>query len=175
MLIYGEIAFAEGRYNDAIGDFVAAWPDLPHSQVLLTHLIASLAIQGQLRQAQVVQKGLFAALPEANLHQLYSHYAPLRDAGQNQRLIDGLRRSGLPVWSQGAAPAASDRLAGAELASLVGLVPGSPSQYLRGDELCRIEDGRSVCGAIYHAPAGLDVDYVFLAPTQIRFFSLPAK
>ena len=175
MLIYGEIAFAEGRYDAAIADFVRAWPDLPQSPVLLTHLAAALAIQGQLAQSQVVLKDLRASWPKANLHQLYAHYAPIRLAAQNQRLLDGLRRAGLPVWSPGDNPATTDRLSSADLAALVGRVPGSERQYLRGEELCRIESGRSVCGAIFHAPVGRGVDYVFLAPTEIRFFSAPVK
>lgn len=175
MLIYGEIAFAEGRYDAAIADFVRAWPDLPKNQVLLAHLTAALAIQGQLAQAQTVLKDLRATWPEANLHQIYAHYTPLREARQNQRLLDGLRRAGLPVWSPGADPASTDRLTGAVLAALVGQVPGSERQYLRGDEVCRIEDGRSICGAIFHAPPGLRVDFVFLAPTEILFFSGPGK
>ncbi len=175
MLIYGEIAFAQGRFDAAIADMVAAWPDLPQDQVLLTHLTAALAIQGQLVQAQRVLQDLRATLPEANLYQMFSHYAPLRSAVQNQRLLDGLRRAGLPVWAPGAGLAPEDRLTGPALAALIGRVPGSPNQYLRGEELCRIENGHSVCGSIYHAPPGRGVDYVFLAPTEIRFFSDPTK
>ncbi len=175
IVIYGELAFAEGRYGGAIADFVAAWPDLPHDQVLLTHLIAALAIQGQLGQAQTVLKDFLAAQPEANLHQLFMHYSAIRQAGQNQRLLDGLRRAGLPVWSRGDDLSTVDRLAGADLAALVGQVPGSDQQYLRGDEVCRIEDFRSVCGSIFPAPPGRGVEFVFLAPTEIRFFSGPKK
>lgn len=175
MVIYGEIAFAEGRYSAAIADLVAAWPDLPHSQVLLTHLSAALAIHGQLAEARKVQTYLRAALPEASLHRLFTHYAPLRSAGQNQRLLEGLRRAGLAVWSQGVDLSPADRLDGAQIVALVGHVPGSPDQYLRGEDLCRIESGRSVCGGIYKAPTGRGVDYVFVAPNEIRFFSDPPK
>ncbi len=175
MLVYGEVAFAEGRYDAAIADLVRAWPDMPHNPVLMTHLGAALAIKGQLGQAQTVLKDLLSVWPDANLYQIYAHYTLIRHAGQNQRLLDGLRRAGLTVWSSGGSPATADRLTGTDLAALIGQVPGSEQQYLRGDDLCRIESGRSVCGAIYHAPPGRGVDYVFLAPTEIRFFSAPVK
>ena len=180
LLIFGEVAFAEGRYYNAIADLVAAWPELPDNPLLLEHLTAALAIQGQLVQAQMVRDKLLTLLPEANLYLLLEHYSPLRRAEQNQRLLDGLRRAGLPVWPQGVGLAEADRLTGTDLAALLGAVPGSRDQYLRGqylrgNELCRIEQGRSVCGAIYRAPPGRDVDYVFVAPTELRFFSVPPK
>ena len=173
LLIFGEIAFADGRYNNAIADLVAAWPDLPNNPVLLAHLTSALAIQGQLVQAQMVRDKLLARWPEANLYLLLEHYSPLRGAEQNQRLLDGLRRAGLPVWPQGVRLVAADRVTGTDLAALLGDVPGSSDQYLRGDELCRIEQSHSVCGAIFRAPPGLKVSHVFVAPTELRFFSLP--
>ena len=173
LLILGEIAFADGRYNNAIADLVAAWPDLPNNPVLLAHLTSALAIQGQLVQAQMVRDKLLARWPEANLYLMLERYRLLRSAEQNQRLLDGLRRAGLPVWPHGVRLVAADQLTGTDLVAFLGGVPGSSDQYLRGDELCRIEQNVSVCGAIYRAPPGLKVSHVFVAPTELRFFSLP--
>ena len=71
----------------------------------------------------------------SNLYLLLEHYSPLRRAEQNQRLLDGLRRAGLPVWPQGVGLAEADRLTGTDLAALLGAVPGSRDQYLRGQYL----------------------------------------
>lgn len=120
MLIYGQAAFADGRYDAAIADFVSVWPDLPHNAVLLEHLAAALALQGRFRQAGDFKDRLLAVMPRANLHLAAQRYATLREPRQNERLLAGLRRAGLADWPYGFRGIEDQRVTGSDLAAIAG-------------------------------------------------------
>ena len=117
-LIFGQVAFADDRYDAAIANLVAVWPTLPQNALLLEHLAAALALQGRLRQANQIKDRLLTLMPNANLHLIQQRYAFLRDARQNGRLLEGLRRAGLPEWPYAFTPDADLRLVGADLAAV---------------------------------------------------------
>jgi adenylate cyclase len=118
MLVYGQAAFADDRYDAAIADFVSVWPDFPRSTLLLAHLAASLALQGRFIQASEMTDRLLTVMPRANLHLIAQRFATLRDPRQNGHLLEGLRRSGLPEWPYGFHGSEDQRLAGSDLASI---------------------------------------------------------
>ena len=115
-LVFGQVAFADGRYDAAIADFVAVWPTLPKNALLLGHLAAALALQGRLKQANQIKDRLVALMPNANLHLIKQRYVLLRGPKQNDRLLEGLRRAGLPEWPYGFTPNEELRLIGDDLA-----------------------------------------------------------
>ena len=119
MMVFGQAAFADERYDAAIADFVAVWPDQPRNTLLLEHLAAALALQGRLRQASDMKDRLLAVMPRANLHLIAQRYATLREPRQNQRLIEGLRRAGLPDWPYGFRASEDQRVTGDDLAAIV--------------------------------------------------------
>lgn len=118
LLIFGQAAFADERYDAAIADFVAVWPDQPRNTLLLEHLAAALALQGRFRQAGDIKDRLLAVMPRANLHLIAQRYATLREPRQNERLLEGLRRAGLPEWPYGFRGNQDQRLTGTDLAAI---------------------------------------------------------
>ena len=129
MLVFGQIAFADVRYADASGDFVTAWPDLPKDELLLTHLTASLALQGRSTQALMTRTRLVALRPAANLHYYAAQYG-YRGAEQNRRFLEGLRRAGIPDWPHGFQGEEADRLTGA---ALMAVAVGTQWEGVLGD------------------------------------------
>lgn len=118
LLIFGQAAFADARYDAAIADFVAAWPTLPKNALLLEHVAAAMALQGRLRQASQMKDQLLLVMPNANLHLTARRYALLRDGKQNDRLLEGLRRAGLPEWPYGFSGSEAMRLTEADLSAI---------------------------------------------------------
>ena len=90
LLVFGQIAFADARFEDVIADFATAWPELPGSDLVLEHLTSALALQGRMRQAALMKAELLALRPAANLHFYQAHYA-FRTTEQNRSFLDGLR------------------------------------------------------------------------------------
>ncbi len=117
-LIFGQAAFADERYDAATADFIAVWPDLPRNTLLLEHLAAALALQGRLREAGEMKDRLLAVMPRANLHLTAQRYATLREPRQNVRLLEGLRRAGLPDWPYGFRGNEDQRVADTDLAAI---------------------------------------------------------
>lgn len=174
-LIFGQVAFADGRYDAAIADFAAVWPTLAQNALLLEHLAAALALQGRLRQANQITDRLVSLMPNANLRLTKQRYALLRDRKQNERLLEGLRRAGLPEWPYRFIPNEKLRLTGRDLAALTqgaqwtgqlgngstfrlesdaeggftfhaDNVQVSGRQFLRDDELCQVTPVRPAAG-----------------------------
>ena len=80
--------------------------------VALVHLTAALALLERRSQALMARDRLLALRPAANLHYFQTQYV-YRNKMQNQRLLDGLRRAGIPDWPQGFVGNEADRLIGA--------------------------------------------------------------
>ena len=176
-LIFGQVAFADGRYDAAIADFVAVWPTLPQNALLLEHLAAAMAFQGRLRQANQMKGRLLAVTPNDNLHLIARRYALLRHVKQNDRLLEGLRRAGLPEWPYGFTASESLRLTDVDLSAIAAdarwtgrLGDGSPfrlesdaeggftyhsdlavvtgTQFVRDGEICQITPLHPVAGEV---------------------------
>lgn len=202
-LIFGEVAFADGRYDAAIADLVALWPQMPDSIPLLQHLAAALALQGRITQANTIRDALLKAMPRANLRLLALRQEGRRGDKHNARLLEGLRRAGLPEWPHGFAVREELRLAPGALAALVasgdwqgvtgagvgftarsdgagGIRLGEASYVQRDATLCRAESQalslREICGAVFRAEAGQSpgLDYVLVSADDLRYFS-PVK
>jgi DNA-binding SARP family transcriptional activator/Tfp pilus assembly protein PilF len=200
MLVFGQVAFSDGRYDSAIADLVSLWPSVPGDVQLLQHLTAALALQGRIRQAMEIKDRLLKVMPQANLRLLAARHADRRSPIPTERLIEGLRRAGLPEWPYGFALAPDRQLDAAALTALVaegdwkvttgageaftlmrdgngGLRGAGLTFVVRDATLCRDStDGlslREICGPVLHAAPGQspESDYVFLAPDEIRYFS----
>ena len=185
----------------------AAGMVMPKKPLVLKHLAASLALQGRFRQANMIKDRLLFRMPNANLHLVKLRYAALRSQKQNDALLEGLRRAGLPEWPYGFAGSDDLRLTGPDLAALVGDVRWSGRlgngsafqlqsdadgnftyrsdmgeeagrQFLRDDQLCQIENDRTVapdiCGAVYRNSPSQDPEsqFVFVSADEVRYFSV---
>lgn len=120
LVVSGQVAFADARYDDAIADFTAVLPAFSSHEVVLENLTAALALQGRHDEARVVLAKLTALIPAVNLELYAAVYRNRRTAEQNARFLDGLRRAGIPQWPRGFQGRAADRVTGAELAALAG-------------------------------------------------------
>ena len=118
LLVFGQVAFADGRYDGAVADFVSVWPTLPQNTLLLEHLAAALALQGRLGQAHIIRDRLLDLMPTANLHRIQAQYAALLSLRHQDRLLEGLRRAGLPDWPYGFKGTEDLRLTGPDLEAI---------------------------------------------------------
>jgi TolB-like protein len=89
--------FAAGRYAEA-----SAWLDrslrsLPTYLPALRVKIATCTLQGQVDESRKWVERLLAIAPDTTLTHLRKHYEPsIRDPSCRDRLLDGLRKAGLP-------------------------------------------------------------------------------
>ncbi|MEO8244589.1 MAG: BTAD domain-containing putative transcriptional regulator [bacterium] len=118
LMIFGQVAFADGRYDGAIADFVSVWPEMPRNALMLEHLAAALSLQGRIRLANQFKDSLMEQTPTTNLHRIAARYASLLSEKHLGRLLEGLRRAGVPDWPYGFKGTEAMRLTGPELAAI---------------------------------------------------------
>lgn len=181
LLTSGVVAFADGRYHDAIADLSQARPVLPTSETLLQYLAAAQALSGDIVTARGTARELIAVMPIANLEFLaFVNHAP----GIEVPLLKGLRLAGLPRWPFGFTAAEEDRVPDPELQRIavapmwtgrlsngIGFIQETDSrgsfayrserslrtgrQFVRDGRLCQEIDGylarREICGYVYRA------------------------
>ena len=123
-------------------------------------------------------------MPEANLHLTAARFEGRRSPRHIERLIEGLRRAGLPEWPQGFVGDEGLRLDEEMLTALVaagdwqGLAGDGANYVQRGATLCRsTTDGlslRPLCGPVYRAAPDQSSgeEFVFVAADAVRAFSL---
>lgn len=118
-LVSATVAFAQGRYADAVAEFNAVREDVPRMELVLEHLAAAYAYLDETEKARAVAAELQEVLPITNL----GYYSVLRQnigtPEQNAHFIDGLRRAGIPEWPYGDQRQPEDRLDADELRAVV--------------------------------------------------------
>ena len=118
-LVSASIAFAQGRYAEAVKDFSAVGKNVPRHEMVLEHLVAAYAYLGDMDRARATVAELKDVLPITNL----GFYALLSEnigtPEQTAHFIEGLRRAGIPDWPYGDTRPLKDRLDAAELRKVV--------------------------------------------------------
>lgn len=117
-LLSAALAFAQGRFAEAISEFNAIQELVPRSDLVLEHLAAAYAYLGDTERSREIVAELKKVVPIANL----GFYAVLREnvgtPQQTARLIEGLRLAGLPEWPYDDRRKDEDRLSSDELRTL---------------------------------------------------------
>ncbi len=93
--VLGYAHFTQGRYQAAIEGFTRAIERNPGAQRTHMWLAASYALSGQLEEAQWEVQEVLALDPEFSLTRI-SQAVPYKDPAHLERLVDALRKAGLP-------------------------------------------------------------------------------
>lgn len=119
-LVAATVAFAQGHYDEAVAEFSAIRELVPRSELVLEHMAAAYAYLGDGEHTREIVAELKDIVPIANL----GFYSVLRQnigtPEQTARLIEGLRRAGIPQWPFGDQRNPADRIGNAELRTITG-------------------------------------------------------
>lgn len=118
-LVSATVAFAQGRYADAVTELNAVRESVPRNELVLEHLAAAYAYLGDTDNVQATVAELRNILPITNLGYYSVLRATVGTKDQLARFIEGLRRAGIPEWPYGEARRPEDRLGPAELRAVV--------------------------------------------------------
>ena len=114
----GIIAFEAEDYGRASERLALAERNGASGEVLYVHLAATHAYLGQIEAAQAAKGRVLASFPFANLNYYRVVNRSTRSPASLERLIEGLRRAGMPEWPFGFTADGNERIEGEELRSL---------------------------------------------------------
>ena len=118
-LVSATVAFAQGRYADAVTELNAVRESVPRNELVLEHLAAAYAYLGDTDKVQSTVAELRSIFPITNLGYYSVLRATVGTKDQLARFIEGLRRAGIPEWPYGVARRPEDRLGPEELRVVV--------------------------------------------------------
>ena len=118
LLYTGIVMFIDGQYQLAIDALSRARESRSNSETIWIYLAAAQAQLGRIDEARVTLKDLSNHWPVLGIEYYRVRDSYYRRGADHERLLEGLRRAGLPDWPFGFEGANADRLTGAELREL---------------------------------------------------------